>query len=127
MAFRIAPKQQGIIAQPIKSKPYLEWLHDLPCVVTGTSPVEAAHVSFARPRLGAFGRGKGQKVSDRWALPLCAAEHRIQHSMNEELYWRNLGINPHILALVLWGIFTERGDDKTELALIVLKEWERHR
>lgn len=113
MAHRIKPQPTEI--QPRRGRPekiadYLAFLHMLPCCVTGIRPVEAAHVSFANPMFGSWGRGKGTKVSDRWALPLSPAEHRHQHSMNESSYWLQVGIDPHALAVTLWGIWSEFKD-----------------
>lgn len=93
-------------AKPQKSKPYLHWLHALPCCVSGRYGVEAAHVSFASPWYGCYGRGKGTKVADIFALPLHPDEHRKQHSGNEEEYWRQTGIEPHQLANALWAIYS---------------------
>ncbi|MBW3096856.1 DUF968 domain-containing protein [Pseudohoeflea coraliihabitans] len=123
MAFRIAPAEPVAYSKAtraVKAKPYLEWLHGLPCVVTGRMGVEAAHVSFANPALGAPGRGKGQKVSDRWAVPLHPDEHRRQHGMNEQEYWRSVGINPHMVGLVLWGLYSERKSDGTDAAKMLI-------
>jgi len=109
MAFRVAyetpeppPKRR-----PAKRPPYLAWLHSLPCVVTGRNDVQAAHVSFAMPWYGHYGRAKGTKAPDRFALPLCSDEHARQHSMNEIDFWDSVGINPHELANTLWGIFSD--------------------
>lgn len=110
-------------AKPRKSRDYLAFLHLLPCVVTGSrSDIQAAHVSFANPLLGHFGRGKGTKAPDRWALPLCAEEHTRQHSMNEEAYWRSVGIDPHQLALVIHGLWSDHGDDAAPRAEIAINQ-----
>lgn len=109
MAFRIAttPFEPTPKKRPAKRKSYLAWLHSLPCVVTGRHGVEAAHVSFAAPLYGHYGRAKGTKAPDRFALPLSKAEHVRQHSMNEQIYWLSVGINPHELANTLFGIFSD--------------------
>jgi hypothetical protein len=117
MAMKLAPRPIPEKAPPVKAKSYLAWLHELPCVVSGRSPVEAAHVNYAAPSCGAFGRGKGQKASDRWALPLHPDLHRAQHDFGDERGWWELqGINPHMAGLVLWGLWKERGDDATSQA-----------
>ena len=122
MASRIAnytPQAFGKDTAPVKSKPYLEWLHGLPCIITGRQPVEAAHVSFANPKFGATGRGKGQKASDRWALPLHPDLHREQHDCkggNEQDFWIAKGINPHFAAVILWGLWSERKQAATASA-----------
>lgn len=109
--------------KPAKSKDYLSFLHSLPCVVTGATTVQAAHVSFAAPRYGHYGRSKGTKAPDRFALPLSPEEHARQHSMNEAAYWASVGINPHILALTLWGLFTDMGDDAEPFAIAVINQY----
>jgi len=100
-AFSLSPTDKKRPAK--KDAGYLKWLHELPCLVTGTRPVEACHVSYADPRYGKRERGKGEKSDDRWAVPLCPAEHRRQHSMNERDYWRSVGIDPLHVALALSG------------------------
>lgn len=92
--------------KPKKSKPYLHWLHALPCCVSGRYGVQAAHISFKRPFFGHYGRAKGTKAPDLFALPLHPDEHAKQHSMNEEEYWQQTGIEPHPLANALWAIYS---------------------
>lgn len=118
MASRIAPRPIQAVTKhaPVKSPSYLAFIRQLPCVVTGRRPAQAAHVSYQAEHYGARGRGKSQKVSDRFALPLCEEEHRIQHTMNERAYWEKRGIDPHIVCLVLWGLYHERGSDGLDLA-----------
>lgn len=105
-----------------KKPDYLSWIRQLPCCVTGRYGVEAAHLSYANPMFAHYGRGKGTKVSDRWVLPLSPEEHRKQHSMNEQYYWETFPWSPHILALTLWGLYTEMGEDATEFATAVIMQ-----
>jgi hypothetical protein len=109
-------------AKPTKSKGYLAWLHELPCCVTGATTVHAAHVSFASPKYGHYGRGKASKVSDRWALPLSPAEHARQHGMNEQEYWASVGIDPHLLALTIHGLWTDLGDGGQPFAQAIINQ-----
>lgn len=105
-AFSLSPTDKK---RPAKKEPdYLKWLHELPCLVTGSRPVEACHVSYADPRYGKRERGKSEKADDRWALPLCPAEHRRQHDMDERAYWQTVGIDPLQVALALYGV---KGDN----------------
>ena len=92
----------GKKSKPVKDKDYLSFLHNLPCIVTGRTPVEAAHISYAEPKYGKLGRGKASKESDLWAVPLHKSEHDRQHSMNERAYWRSVGIDPCVVALSLY-------------------------
>ena len=102
-AFSLQPKT----AKARKDSGYLSWLHEVPCIVTGTLPVEAAHLSTANPKYGHMGRGKGQKAHDRWALPLSSEQHRIQHMLTENTYWFNEAIDPYETALVLHGLYLD--------------------
>ena len=86
---------------------YLAFIRQLPCAVTGRIGVEAAHVSYASPMHGHWGRGKGTKAPDRFALPLNPDAHRAQHAMNERAFWEMHGIDPHSLANTLWGIYSD--------------------
>ena len=101
-AFSLQPKT----AKARKDQSYLAFIRQVPCIVTGTLPVEAAHLSTANPKYGHMGRGKGQKAHDRWALPLSPEEHRIQHGFGERTYW-NGKRNPWITALVLHGLYLD--------------------
>ena len=119
-AFSKAPT--GKISRPKKDKGYLAFIHELPCVVSGRTPVEAAHISYAEPRYGKLGRGKSQKESDRWCLPLAPAEHIRQHAMGERAYWARVGIDPCVVALALYGVYPS-----VELARLVIANIERRK
>ena len=123
-AFRIAntnfaptPKRKAT-----KSKDYLSFIHELPCCVTGEYGVEAAHLSSPALQLGHYGRGKGSKAPDRWALPLSSTQHRIQHSMNEMEFWKRAGIDPHVLALTIFGLWADMGDDAAPYATAIINQ-----
>lgn len=107
-------------AKAKKSKDYLSFIHLLPCVLTGQREVQAAHLSMAAPRYGHYGRGRGTKVSDRWCLPLSPAQHARSHHIGEDLFWRNAGIDPHILALTIHGLWTDLGDDAEPFAAAII-------
>ena len=52
---------------------------------------------FAQPR------AIGRKVSDEWAVPLCATHHRALHTVgDEQIWWNERGINPITHAEWLW-------------------------
>jgi len=107
-------------AKPAKNKDYLAFLHSLPCVVTGVTGIQAAHLSMAAPEYGHWGRGKGSKAPDRWALPLSPEEHARQHDMGEERYWS--GRNPHVLALTIFGLWSDLGDDAQPFAIAIINQ-----
>ena len=103
-AFSLQPKT----AKARKDQSYLAWLHNVPCIVTGTLPVEAAHLSTANPKYGHMGRGKGQKAHDRWALPLSPDQHKDQHHLGEGYFWKcRVQIDPYLTALVLHGLYLD--------------------
>lgn len=122
MAFEIRKQTEPHFAKakPKKNRDYLAFIRELPCCVTGVRIVEAAHLSSADTRYGHHGRARGTKAGDRWALPLSPEQHRRQHSGNEMAYWRSVGIDPHFLALVIWGLWSELGDDAAPFATAVI-------
>ena len=96
--------------RPEKRKGYLRFIHELPCCISGVKGVQAAHVSFANPWYGAYGRGKGSKVSDRFALPLSPELHELQHSGkmgSEQDFWDKHHVVPHTLANTLFCIYQD--------------------
>lgn len=99
---------------------YLAALHLLPCVISGRPGVEAAHISFASKEYGHDGRAKATKAGDRWCLPLLPELHAAQHRMNEAEFWRNHGIDPHRLALIIHGLWCEYGEDFVDYAEAVI-------
>jgi hypothetical protein len=99
----------------IEDKDYLEWIRSLPCAITGTYPVEAAHISYPESRYGKLGRAKGTKEDDKWAIPLSNSTHRDQHSMGERRYWEMIGIDPCIIAMALYAAYPD--EEKAKLIL----------
>jgi DNA recombination protein Rad52 len=81
----------------IRDKEHLRYVASRPCLVCGRSPTQAHHLRFAQPR------AIGRKVSDEWTVPLCVTHHRMLHSVgNEEMWWKDLGIDPTVHAKSLW-------------------------
>jgi hypothetical protein len=100
-------------AKAVKSKDFLSFIHDCPSVISGQSPVQAAHLSAADPYYLHYGRGKSSKAGDRWILPITFQEHLASHDYpgGELAFWAAHGINPHELSTIIWGAFCERGTD----------------
>ena len=121
MASKIAPPP-SIPLYPKETKKkresYLAFIKTLPCVVTRYqgSKVDAAHISTQSPAHGHLGRGKGGKAADRWTLPLSRSEHIRQHSMKEMDYWKLVELDPHLVCLVLWGLWSDHGEYAIPLA-----------
>jgi len=95
---KIDKKYKGIVAQ-------------LPCAICGMVGVHVAHIRYTSAKDGADLTGAGRKPDDWRVLPLCPRHHvygpEAQHSMSEEQFWRNHGINPYALAKAL---YTSRDD-----------------
>lgn len=126
MAFRIASSVKPEAtpkAKPKKNAGYLAFVHRLPCAISGSYlHIEAAHLSFASQRHGHYGRGKASKAPDRWALPLSEEHHRRQHSMSEQVFWTQAGIDPHLLALAIFGLWSDLGDDAEPYATAIINQ-----
>jgi hypothetical protein len=98
--------------KPVRSRAYLEYIRQLPCVAAMVEGSEvygcdAAHVSYPFPGWGA--RGKGEKVSDQRTVPLSRPAHDDQHAMSERAWWARLGINPVALCAGLAEVFPDVG------------------
>ena len=106
----------GKASKRVERPNYLDWIRSLPCIVTGKSEVDAAHISFPSPSDGKLGRGLSRKESDRWTLPLCRDEHRRQSNMNEREYWHAVNIDPVRVCLALYGAYPDH-----ELALLIIR------
>lgn len=96
---------------------HLAFIRELPCLITGLHPVEAAHISYASPTYGKRERGKGEKADDKWTVPLTPDMHREQHGGNEITFWRKHGIDPLQVALALYNC---TGDH--EMARIIIRD-----
>jgi len=97
---------------------HLRFIRGLPCLVTGKRDhIEAAHIRYGDVVLAKRETGKGEKPSDLWTVPLHTDEHRLQHTMNEQEYWKSKGINPLHVALALYA---NSGDD--EAAEVIIRE-----
>ncbi len=104
---------------------YLDLVRQLPCLRCGMEPSEAAHV---RMQSGAHGKrsGMGKRPDDKYALPLCAACHRLdpdsQHKIGEREFWARIGINP---LLVCEKLHDKAGDPVAMRAVIFVAMAER--
>ena len=65
-------------AKRIRCKEHLRYVASQPCVICGRSPSHAHHVRYAQRR------GLGIKVSDEFAVPLCATHHHQLHNTTKE-------------------------------------------
>jgi hypothetical protein len=96
----------------VEDEAFLDFVRARPCCVPacGAPPrSHAAHVRMACPARGKRETGKGERPSDRWAVPLCQACHQdgplAQHRGAEAAFWRRAGINPLAIAEALYAAF----------------------
>jgi hypothetical protein len=78
MRVSTAPRRKNAPRIAEKAAPgFLQWLRGRDCVWGGcgecSGKMEAAHLDFAGDK------GMGTKVSDRFAVPMCANHHWLQH------------------------------------------------
>jgi len=96
---RVAPSSK----RAHMSDAHLALIRLLPCCVTGRAPAGEAH----HLKAGTGERGVGRRSSDRWAVPLCHAEHmdlESKGSRNEPAWFRDRGVaDPLGLASALWA------------------------
>ncbi len=93
---------KSILALPspkrIRDKEHPRSVATRPCHIRGRMPCQAHHVRFARPN------ALGRKVSDEWAVPLCALHHRSLHDAGDERrWWECHRIDPPAVAEWLWA------------------------
>lgn len=87
----------------IENTSHERFIRELACVVCGdATTVQCAHISYADPRFGKYGRGKSQREESCWTIPLCEQHHRQQHSMAERDFWKSYGIDPVRVAAALY-------------------------
>lgn len=74
----------GPFAKPLalKSKEHLEFVRNLPCIVTGKNPSEPHHVIT-----------KKTANNDYLCIPLCHEKHRELHDIGRERFERKYGID----------------------------------
>lgn len=129
MASRVVPEGGWSNLKPartpaVKKRSHLDFVKRLPCVccvadrgdasITGCDPM---HLRAGSQLHGKEPTGAQQKPDDRWSLPGCRRHHEQQHGMNEMAFWGMYRVDPHLLALVLWGL---SGDDHAATRVILL-------
>jgi hypothetical protein len=82
----------------IRSMEHLRFVVQQPCLICGRKPSQAHHVRYAQQR------GLGLKVSDEFAVPLCATHHSENHRTGDERrWWQEKKIDPLDAAQDLWN------------------------
>jgi hypothetical protein len=110
----------GKNTKPVKREAYRKWIKTLPCMVCHSTPTDAAHLSMERRDRGALSRGLSSKASDRWCLPLCRSCHDAQHKEGEWHFW--FATDPHLACLVIWGLWSDYGEDATDIVTELIVE-----
>ena len=92
-------------------RPYLDWLKTRYCVVCGRpGPNDPAHIRSASMKYDKPLTGAGRKPDDRWAVPLCRADHDAQHAAGDELkWWNGYSLDPFELAIAYYAQFGGKG------------------
>ena len=83
---------------------HLDFIRQLPCLITARTPVEAAHIRYADQPEGKPYTGKAEKPDDKYTVPLHPDQHRLQHSMSEREFWKRTRINPVKVAKLLFAV-----------------------
>ena len=101
-AFSLDPTDRG--QKRDHDRPHLDFIRQLPSVISGAYGCEAAHIRAGNPTYRKKRTGMQQKPDDCWTLPLTPSEHKEQHSINEMDFWREHNIDPFRLALDLYAV-----------------------
>ena len=84
-----------------KSKKYLKWVASLPCLLCLHTECQAHHITIAEKR------GFGQKVSDKFTIPLCCVHHHQLHMVSERKFWNILQVNPVDYSNILYDLYSK--------------------
>lgn len=113
----------GRVRRPrAKIDAYLDFVRQRPCLITGHPGVQAAHIRYADMRYGKRGTGMGEKPDDCWVVPLSPDAHAEQHSMNERRWWESKGIDPCLVASLLFGHFVLCADDLADVVCMSARQ-----
>lgn len=94
----------------VHKRPHLDFVKSLPCIccLVEGGEIQAddpLHIRSGSDVHGKEPEGASRTADDRWTLPGCRPHHNQQHHGGDELaFWRRFGIDPFLLALVLWGL-----------------------
>lgn len=81
---------------------HLAFVRTLPSLIPGYGPVDAAHVRYGELRFGKDPTGMQEKPDDFWLVPLAHEVHMAQHGRGERAWWEDQGIDPVLVAALLW-------------------------
>lgn len=114
MAARIVPeggwrsRLKPVRTPRVKNDRHRQFIKQLPCICCLVEGVEIQaddpmHLRDGSRLHGKEPAGAGQTSDDRWTLPGCRPHHN-QEGGHEGKFWARFGIDPFLLALVLWGL-----------------------
>ena len=114
MASRIVPeggwqsRLKPVRTPRVKNDRHRQFIKQLPCICCLVEGLEIQaddpmHLRDGSRLHGKEPAGGGQTSDDRWTLPGCRPHHD-EEGGNEGAFWRRFGIDPFLLALVLWGL-----------------------
>lgn len=99
----------------VEDRKFLAFVRTKPCCSCGRgAPSEAAHIRMQALAAGKRQTGKGERPSDRWAVPLCPGCHRTRsysvHRIGEEPFWKFVAVcDPFSIAAHLWAEYEAQG------------------
>jgi len=96
MVFTPAPKSKNY-----RSKKYLAFIREHPCLKCGNPEAVAHHEGFGQ-------RGMGLKAPDTFCIPLCAKCHAARHQIGVERFCAGVDVKMRIIELMTEYI--ERGE-----------------
>lgn len=134
MAFKVPVRPIGLKGESRKprkeSRGYLAFIRRLPCLKCHTiHRIHAAHVRYHSFVHGKPITGIGRKPHDYWTVPLCEAHHVMgadaQHNRGEREWWSEQGIDPLIIAPLLFLHFSLDDEDAATQVAISAREISR--
>ena len=82
---------------------HVSFVKTLPCLSCGrVDHSDPHHVKLACPEAAKVTAGT-MRPDDMWLVPLCRKCHNLAHSRTERVFWGELTVNPHFVALALWA------------------------
>lgn len=115
------PNRRAGGSKPLKLEEHKAWIRGLPSLISGRRDVEAAHISMRDASAGKVSRGKSQKASDCWIVPLDRDLHREIHAVGEPEFAKRYGVDLVKIAAALY-LHHALGDDDAAL-LSIQQTW----
>ena len=100
----------------VRNERHLRFVREMPCIICGFVPCEAAHIKMADARISKPITGNQTKSDDKYTLSLCRRHHEEQHSMSERYFWASYHIDAILIALALFSV---SGDHQEGERLII--------